>query len=348
MVKRKQRTISRGKQIRHRLELVAVRCLSAAVQLLSRRHVRALGRFVGQGVFLFASSARKIALANLDLAYGDSISQARKKEIARGSFQNAVATMLGLLWMPRFRSEPVEKYVEVTEESWAMLRRLKSRGKGIMFITLHHGDWEMMGAAGGKLFAPVVVVMEEMQNKRLGDYFALLRSTMGTEVVFQVTAATKLMRALRRNESVGLLIDLNAVWRLGGIWVDFFGKPVFTHSAVAGLALHTGAAVVGAHARPLPGGRVRIELREVPVPAASGDKDIDTLRTSQVFLSYCEDVIRQEPDDWLWSYKRWKITPTNDTAGYPFYAQPIQDRRSGAGSAVRARRMKRNLRSNAN
>ena len=131
----------------------------------------------------------------------------------------------------------------------------------------------------------------------------------------------KLFKAVARGGTVGILIDVNARRGRGGVWLDFFGLPVFNTSAVAELAKRTGAAIVFAAAHPLPGRRIRIQFGpEIPVDD-TGDKDRDVLTTSQRCLDECGKLIRSSPGPWMWTYKRWKRRPSAEKGKFPFYSK---------------------------
>jgi KDO2-lipid IV(A) lauroyltransferase len=333
------KTITGWKRRRYRLEVAVAHALARAVPLLPRRFVHALGRAVGWVGFYLSPTPRRIALANLDIAYGDAKSRAEKIVIARASFQNFCATFLTFFWTRRLTLESLGDMVEFDEESVQRVREIHARGRGIILVALHYGDWELLAHAIGYRGFPLTIVMEEMRNVALGELFGRLRAHTGHRVIFQRSAAIKLFKALKRGECVATLIDLNAVPRLGGVWVNFFGLPVFNHSAVAALALRTGAAIVGVVAYPIGGGRQRVVYApEIPC-AATSDPAADLQATSQACLTFCEQVIRADPKHWLWSYKRWKHRPTAAQGRYPFYSRPARfppppSTRSAAGAAV--------------
>ena len=95
----------------------------------------------------------------------------------------------------------------------------------------------------------------------------------------------------------------------------------YRDAAVAALALHTGAAIVPGVAHPLPDGRCRIVYGPEIAYQATGDYDTDVRAINQQCLRFCEDVIRQQPEHWMWSYKRWKFLPEERRDGYPFYSR---------------------------
>jgi KDO2-lipid IV(A) lauroyltransferase len=297
--------------------------LAAAVPLLSRRMLLRVARGAGWLAFHLVARERRIALTNLDIAFGQSKSPAEKRRIACSAFQNFARSFLGLFWSKRLTKAMVEKLVEVDREGLQLVEKARARGKGIIFITLHYGEWELLGLTTAMHSFPMTIVTEQLRNPHVTRLFERLRGSAGSRIILQRFAVTKLFKALKRGECVALLIDLNALPSRGGIWLDFFGKPVFSYSAAAALALHTGAAIIGAVAHPLPDGRMRIVYGpEIPA-APTADNDADLRVISQGCLRYCEEVIRQRPEYWLWIYRRWKFRPTAELGGFPYYSRYI-------------------------
>jgi len=308
------------KRCRHRIEAAFLALLAASIPLLSRRLLVGLANGLGRLAFHLLAYERRVALTNLDIAFGPDKSAAEKKRIVVTSFQNFARSFLGLFWAQRQGGAALEKLVEVDAESLRRVQELRHRGKAIIFVTLHYGEWEWLGLATARSGIPMTIVAEQTRNPHVERILNRLRSRTGNRTILQRFAVTKLFKELKRGGCVALLIDLNAPQGRGGIWLDFFGRPVFNNSAAAALALHTGAPIVGGVAYPLPDGRVRIVYGpEIPVEP-TGDRAADLLAISQRCLDYCEAIIRDRPDFWLWFYRRWKFRPSPEKGNFPDYS----------------------------
>jgi len=335
-VSNRQKTPSLWKRVRYRLEALILELLAATVPLLPRRMLVRIANGIGWIAFYVAVGERRIALTNLDIAFGSTKSTEEKRRIARSAFQNFARSFLGLFWARRLNRATLDQSVEVDADSLRMLQAAHARGKGIIFVTFHFGEWETLGVATALLGFPLTIVMEQLRNPHLMRIFERLRGRGGSQIILQRFAMTKLLKALKRGESIALLIDLNALPSRGGVWLDFFGKPVFGFSGAAALARHTGAAMIGAVSHPLPDGRVRaVYGPEIPC-ANTGDEEADLRVTSQQCLRYCEELIRQEPERWLWFYRRWKFRPTADLGDYPYYSRWIGEVRQARTQATNA------------
>jgi KDO2-lipid IV(A) lauroyltransferase len=312
----------RWKQFRHRLEAAAVHALAWVIPRCSRPLVQRVGHGIGWLGYYFLGDQRRIALANLDVAFGEAKTPAEKRRIARASFQNFAATVLCHFWAPRISRETLGAISDIDPAIQESLLQIHARGKGIIFVTLHHADWELLGLATSWYSVPMTVVSRTMRNPAVEAVFRRLREQSGNQIISSHRAAPALLKTLKQGGSVALLIDQQVPPSLGGVWVDFFGLPALTTSAVARLALRSGAAIVGAAGYPLSDGRQRAVYEEIPFESTD-NADADVHLISQRCLDFCERVVREHPEYWLWSYKRWKHRPVDVTGRFPFYTRPL-------------------------
>jgi len=335
-VSNRQKTPSLWKRFRYRLEALILEVLAATVPLLSRKMLVRVANAIGWIAFHVAVSERRIALTNLDIAFGSTKSPEEKRQIARAAFQNFARSFLGLFWAKRLTPETLGKLIEIDPDNLRMVQAAQARGKGIIFVTFHFGEWEMLGVATALFGFPMTIVMEQLRNPHLTQIFERLRGHGVNHIILQRFAMTKLLKTLKRGGAIALLIDLNAVPSRGGIWLDFFGKPVFGFSGAAALARHTGAAIITAVGHPLPDGRVRAVYGSEISCAATGDEEADLRVTSQQCLRYCEELIRREPERWLWFYRRWKFRPTAERGDFPYYSRWIEEVRPARAQTTEA------------
>jgi KDO2-lipid IV(A) lauroyltransferase len=142
------------------------------------------------------------------------------------------------------------------------------------------------------------------------------REIAGNTPIDKKHASRDILRALRNNETVGILVDQNTT-RDEGVFADFFGIPACTTPAVATLALRTGAAVIPgfliweAKAR-----RHRLHFDPPVELITTGDSSRDVVENTRMFNSILENIIRRYPDQWLWIHRRWKTRPEGEPGLY--------------------------------
>jgi len=228
--------------------------------------------------------------------------------------------MLGLFWSARLTPALTQQLVELPDSCLRLIRDCQARGKGVIVITMHYGDWELQGPAFGFRQIPMTVIAKRMRNPALERIFVKLRSRWGHRVVAGRFAMLHVLKTLKRGGCVAVLVDQHVGLRAGGTWCDFFGLPVLTNSTIGQLELRSGAAIVTSIAHPLPDGKIRIDCQELAYQP-SGDAQADIQMISQRCLDFCEAVIRKNPDHWLWSYKRWRARPHPELGRFPAYSQ---------------------------
>jgi KDO2-lipid IV(A) lauroyltransferase len=312
---------SRWKRLRHRLEAALLTPALWVVPVFPYRAVRRMGRCLGWLCFWVLGGQRRTALANLDVAFGDARTRPEKIRIARASFQSFGAAMVGLFWSGRLTPSLTRQIVDVPDTSLQLIRNSMARGKGVIFIMMHYGDWELQGPAFGFREIPLTVIAKRMRNPALERIFVKLRSQWGHRVVAGPYAMLRVLKTLKRGGCVAILIDQHVGARAGGTWCDFFGLPVLTNSTIGQLELRSGAAIVTSIAHPLPDGRIRIDCQEFSYQP-SGNDQVDIQTISQRCLDFCEAVIRKDPEHWLWSYKRWRARPHTEQGRFPAYSRP--------------------------
>jgi KDO2-lipid IV(A) lauroyltransferase len=180
----------------------------------------------------------------------------------------------------------------------------------VLFATAHLGNWELSAFAHGLMTEPMSVVVRPLDNKRIDALVERRRALRGNRIIEKKDAARQIIRALHRNEAVGILVDQN-VGLDEGVFVDFFGVRACSGIAFARLAAHSGATVIPGFAVWMPEER-RYVLRFYPTLEMIGDSAVDTQRLHTVV----ERIIRDYPDQWLWIHRRWKTRPPDETSIY--------------------------------
>ncbi len=298
--------------MRHQLEYLAVKSVALVVRALPLPAVRRVGEWLGLMFYLVDRVHRRIALANLEVAFPKKSSNACKA-VARSMFQHFGRLLLELL---KYASLPGEQQLSLVDwEGEERVRLALAQGKGILFCTGHFGFWEQQALAHALKFEPMAVMARPLDNPKLHDLLEGIRTSNGNDVVYRRGAVRKVLRLLAEGKGVGILIDQHMT-SADAIYVDFFGRPAATTSTLAALAIRTGAPVIPLFAFPLPGGRYRM-IYEHPVEPPREDSE----HAVREFTQRCTDVlemhVRRYPDLWLWMHRRWRDAPGPALAAAP-------------------------------
>jgi KDO2-lipid IV(A) lauroyltransferase len=274
------------------------------VRALPLRTVRRLGETFGLMFYGVDRVHRRIALANLQVAFPKK-SAGECRVIARAMFQHFGRLLVELL---KFSSLPPHRQLALVDlEGEERVRLALAQGKGILFCTGHFGFWEQQALAHALKFEPMAVMARPLDNPKLHGLLEAIRTSNGNEVVYRRGAVRKALRLLAEGKGVGILIDQHMT-SADAIYVDFFGRPAATTSTLAALALRTGAPVIPLFAFPARRGRYRM-IYEHPVEPPPHDSE-DPVRE---FTQRCTDVlemhVRRHPELWLWMHRRWREAP---------------------------------------
>jgi KDO2-lipid IV(A) lauroyltransferase len=287
--------------MRYRVEYVLVRLLIGVVRIAPHAVVRGMGTTLGLLFYVLDRPHRRVAQQNLAAAF-PSRPIGERKAIARAAFQHFGRLLFELLEFSTLSNEQILARVEFEGED--RTRSAYAQAKGVLFVTGHFGCWELHSLAHALHFEPIGVLARALDNPKLNDLLEHIRQQTGNFVIYRRGTIRRVMRTLDSGHGVAILIDQHIVSR-DAIYIDFFSRPAATTSAVAALALRTGAPVVPVFALPLPGGRYRLiyEHPVTPPPADSPDAVRD-------FTQRCTDVlemyVRRNPELWLWMHRRWR------------------------------------------
>jgi len=306
--------VSWRRRVRRRGEDILFALALSLIPCLPRRCVVRLADFLGAAAWMLDRRDRRIAMANLELAYGEALTVAGRRAIVRGVFRNFALTALDLFWFARDTGERIRRHVVVEEGSEVWL------GAGpLVAVTAHFGNWEIFGHVAALRGATLVSVAKPVKNPAIDGRLNRLRQASGQRIVPREGALKALVRALHDKGSVAFLLDQDTRESEGGVFVDFFGVPAPVSGAAAGLAVRMGVPLVLGYCRHEGGGRYRCYVRDVLPPDALRGREGAAV-TAEI-ARRLEAEIRRYPEQWLWTYKRWKRRqPGSDPARYPFYA----------------------------
>jgi KDO2-lipid IV(A) lauroyltransferase len=290
--------------VRRTLEYLAARAAIATLEHTPLPVANLLGRFYARLLDLAIPRLRRTAYQNLEFAFPS----ADKRAVTDGVFRSIGRLLVAVARFPQIRKDNVHEWIRY--EGFEHYREAKRRGRGVLFATAHLGNWELSAYAHALMTEPMHVVVRPLDNPRVDALIESRRTMAGNRIIDKKDAARRIVRALRMNEPVGILIDQN-VGLDEGVFVDFFGIPASAGTAFARLANRTGAAVIPGFAL-WSDAEQRYVLRFDPIIEMTGDDAADTVRIHERL----EAAIREYPDQWLWVHRRWKTRPMGQDAIY--------------------------------
>ena len=288
--------------MRYRLEYAAFSVVRLVINLLPRNMSLEIGALIGKSFYYLHTSRRQLALSNLKIAF-PTRTKIECDRVLRSTFEHLGRHVIELLNFDRMSKEEMLNLLDVTGREH--VEEALATGKAVMFYSGHIGYWELFSIGHGLLFKPTMLVARTLDNPFLENVVAKIRTRGGTRVISRQGAIRGLLKALLKTETVAMMIDQHMHDR-SAVAVKFFNRPASTTSALAALALRTGAVVIPVFTLPLSGGRYRL-VYEKPVKCPDDD-DPDPVRT---YTQSCTDVlemyVRQYPNLWLWMHRRWRM-----------------------------------------
>ncbi len=289
-------------KIKHHVIYYAASALIGFLGFLPFRWMGFLGRVFGLLVFKLAKKEREKTVRNIRLGYPDMTWLQAEK------FAQSVWIRLGwnlfevARWMPMSQEEVVSQVVRV--EGWEHMENALGRQKGVIIVSGHLGNWELMGAYFASK-TPTVAVAQKLYDPRFDDLVTWMRSEkLKIPMIKRGLALRGILEALKSNNAICALVDQDT--GNDGVFVPFFGKAAWTQSGVARIAYKTGAALVPAFVVRGEDGRFEMHVeREIEVPR-TGDAEKDILETVRRYTEVIESYVKAHPDQWMWMHERWK------------------------------------------
>ncbi len=289
------------------VQYIGLRVFVAIIRLLPLNIGMLLVKSLAYIIYLIDRKHRKVADENLRNAYGEDLSDFQRRKIIRRIYLHLASVGVDFIKLPQIvNSSNWQKHFEV--EGLEFAREALKEGKGIIFVGGHIGNWEVLGGAFDFFFHPPHSIAKHMKNPFTDRFFTRLRKYGNQEIIFKEKAARGMIKVLKNNKSLGILVDQNA--RRNGVFVDFFGQKAATTRVVATLSLKTGAPIIMAFLRRSDRRyRFKISLSKPIQIEKTGDLEKDILNLTQRYTTIIESRIRAHPHEWIWIHRRWKTRP---------------------------------------
>jgi Kdo2-lipid IVA lauroyltransferase/acyltransferase len=283
----------------------------AVTSRLPRRLLRAVGVGLGRLAHALIPSARRLAIANVAIAFPELELGARRELVAR-----SYRTLGGYLGDAVAMLDPARPVTSLpfAEGARETLDAAIAEGRGVVFASAHLGPWERVAATLVACDVPFTAVAREAYDPRLTRLYDRLRGGRGLRTIYRgaTGAGAGLLRTLRRGHVLGIPMDLAS--RVPSIDVPFLGRAAATPSGPARLALRTGAVVVVGLASPIDrstparshGLALSVTLIETSdlEPTPEGERALTTRINDALSAG-----IRALPEGWVWMHPRWGEGP---------------------------------------
>lgn len=276
--------------------------LAIISSILTRKLRGYYGKLLGIAIYIISKKRRNITYSNLRYAFPEK-SEKEIKEISIKSFHNLGITFAELFALGSLSPEKIKDYI--TYISLDEIEEVYNRKKGVIFLSAHFGNWELM-AFGISVYRnmPMTIIVKPQKNKFADIYLNSIRTKYGNKIVAMRKSAYEIVKCLRNKETIALLAD-QAAQKGKDLRVEFFGRPASTYEAPAQLALKFKVPIIMGFTIRQPDGRYICESFELDHSHLQ-DNEEGIAELTRLHVSKLEEFIRMYPDHWVWQHRRWK------------------------------------------
>jgi KDO2-lipid IV(A) lauroyltransferase len=260
-----------------------------------------LGRRLGDLIYLFDRRHRALAYANISKTVADNLDCASSARITRKSYQAFAQNLMEISFIPRINKQYLQKYIHIENKGY--IREAFNRGKGVIFLIVHEGNWELSNIICANLGFPFILFVRDQGFPRLNALLNAYRLKQGAKIIHKNTGVRQLIEVFKSNQSIGMTVDQGGK---KGQLVNFFGKEASMSTGAVKLALKYDCAIIPVFYTRVKGPYTKVILDQVFTVTRSADPQDDLRQNLQRLISIYEKYIRQYPYEYLWTYKLYK------------------------------------------
>jgi Kdo2-lipid IVA lauroyltransferase/acyltransferase len=296
------------KRIKRSVRSAVIRALVRLLAPVPLGPALAFAGLVGRLGWRLAGSTRGRMLRHLAIAFPER-TEAEREAIGRASLVHLAHLAAEVATLRTYRHR-LREYVSFAPGAEERLREISARGKGLIYVTGHVGNWELMAQrVAGELSSATIA--RAGNDPKLTALLGRIRAEGKVETLWRDDPGTPraIIRCFKQGKLLGILIDQDT--RVQGVFVPFFGQPAFTPRGAADLALRFEVPVVVGWCRrrgPGPGDGHEIDLVEVGYDAEA-DREAEVISLTGACTARIEAAIRAAPAEWVWMHERWKTAP---------------------------------------
>lgn len=273
-----------------------IRCLPKGFGLF-------LGRRLGDMLYYFDVRHKATAYSNVRAALGPHLSPAEIKSIVKGFYRNFGQNLTEILFIPLIGREYLNKYINIAGADY--IQEAFKRGKGVIFLAVHEGSWELSNVICAGLGFPFVLFVRSQRYPRLNELLNSYRMQKGCRIIRRDGQMRQVIEALKNNESIGMTCDQGGK---NGIPLKFFGKEASWATGAIRLALKYDAAILPIFYVRINGAYHKVIIGPAFKIKKTGNPKTDIRDNLAEIIRLFERYILTYPKEYLWTYKIWKYS----------------------------------------
>ncbi len=265
--------------------------------------------FLGKFLFHFFPIRRSVVLSNMRIVFGNRLSGEELRNLAQRFYGHFALCLWENLFLGWLKDEEVRRKLQVINAHHVF--EASAKGKGIIFMTGHFGNWELAAISSSLQFPDYRgrfhVIRRPLVNKFIERIAFGRFYRAGITVIPKKNSAHQVLEWLGRNDIVIFIMDQYAKPGRDGVEVEFFGRKTGTFKSLALVARTSGAVVIPMVSYRLSDGKHVMEFYD-PLDWMEGhDSDEEILKNTRHYNQVLERMVLEHPDQWLWFHRRWKV-----------------------------------------
>jgi len=297
--------VKKLKKIKNSLVYYSAVILIKFFNLIPRSPAVAAGGFLGYTAYLVSGKDRAKAHKTLGLVYGDKLSRTDREEIIRNMFKNFGRNLIDVIRLKKYYKKQISKLIDV--DGIEHFDRVYDRGKGVIAVTGHIGNFELLAAHFANSGYNAAVIGREMYDKRLNELLVRNREGVGIVNIDTKDSPRRILSVMKDGYALGVLIDTDSM-RVRSEFVPAFGILSNTPVGQTIIGLKTGAGFVPV-ACVRNGKRYKIIIKPEIIVELSGDFDKDVYNITARCTQALDEIIDEHRDQWIWLHNRWHTRP---------------------------------------
>ncbi|RJO74021.1 MAG: hypothetical protein C4523_01275 [Myxococcales bacterium] len=276
--------------------------LAAFLRALSLKQAQSLGRWLGRLVYYFLPIRRQTVVRQLGESLGDAHSPTEIRRLARGVYEHLGMNLVEFLRLDASRPETLPP---IRIDGLERIRKAAEQGRGVLALTAHFGNWDLLCCSQSLAGWRLAILSKTVKPAWLNNYWMTSRERFGLRILPGRGVKVDLLAHLAAGGVVGFVLDQHHRGP-GAAAVEFFGKPAWTTTGLAALALDSGAPVVPVFIHREADGSHVLEVGESVETIGADSREATLAALTARYVTEVERAVRRHPEQWLWLHRRWK------------------------------------------
>ncbi|MFK5926607.1 MAG: lysophospholipid acyltransferase family protein [Desulfuromusa sp.] len=292
--------------LKHYIEYFSLRVVAAIIRLLPRKTALNLGRTLGRWAIKFLPKRYRLAKENMSMALPELSAEEIENNVQK-NFEHIGISGVEMLRLDMLKvgSDDIHRYFDL--ENTHFLREALALNKGVLLLTGHLGFWEAGHFVMAELGIPCSAVAKPLKNPLTDRYFEEIRTFFGTEILNSRKGARRILKSLRENRAVVVLLDQH-ISPPGSEPTDFFGRKAYTTTSIANIAMKYQVPIVPVFFLRQADGRYKV-WAEAMLRLSDDGEEAAIAKNTQLLTDIIETAIRHDVTQWFWMHKRWRVPP---------------------------------------